>query len=195
MADGSGYQYKRNRYYNPGSGQFTQEDPIGLAGGINAYGFGGGDPISYADPFGLCIPFPYCLVAAGESGAAIGAGIGTVIEPVGGTAIGAVVGMVLGVGAALASTAGMIWATKQMHRVGQAEAQLDVALSHISQSQGLGPNDEDPNGKRRDWTKHATKALNNARTYAEKVVGKVGRELRERVEAAGEKLRLLNRDS
>ena len=34
--------------------QFTQEDPIGLAGGLNAYGFAAGDPVSYSDPFGLC---------------------------------------------------------------------------------------------------------------------------------------------
>ena len=54
MADGSGYQYKRNRYYSPSSGRFTQEDPLGLAGGLNAYGCGGGDPVSYSDPFGLC---------------------------------------------------------------------------------------------------------------------------------------------
>ncbi|MBI2796923.1 MAG: RHS repeat-associated core domain-containing protein, partial [Gemmatimonadetes bacterium] len=54
MADGSGYQYKRNRYFNPPSGQFTQEDPIGLAGGLNAYGFGGGDPIGFRDPMGTC---------------------------------------------------------------------------------------------------------------------------------------------
>jgi hypothetical protein len=33
---------------------FTQEDPIGLAGGLNAYGFGDGDPVNYSDPFGLC---------------------------------------------------------------------------------------------------------------------------------------------
>ncbi len=36
------------------TGHFTQEDPIGLAGGMNLYGFAGGDPVSYSDPFGLC---------------------------------------------------------------------------------------------------------------------------------------------
>jgi gas vesicle protein len=29
-------------------------DPIELAGGLNAYGFAGGDPVNYSDPFGLC---------------------------------------------------------------------------------------------------------------------------------------------
>ena len=58
---GSGLQYKRNRFYDPATGLFTQEDPIGLAGGLNAYGFGGGDPVSYRDPQGTCGPL--CFVA------------------------------------------------------------------------------------------------------------------------------------
>src|SRR5436190_6805480 len=29
------------------------EDPIGLAGGLNAYGYAGGDPVTSSDPFGL----------------------------------------------------------------------------------------------------------------------------------------------
>jgi RHS repeat-associated protein len=32
MRDASGQMYMRNRYYDPATGQFTQTDPIGLAG-------------------------------------------------------------------------------------------------------------------------------------------------------------------
>ena len=35
-------------------GPVTQEDPIGIAGGLNLYGYANGDPINYSDPFGLC---------------------------------------------------------------------------------------------------------------------------------------------
>jgi RHS repeat-associated protein len=52
--DASGKMYMRNRYYDPGTGRFTQEDPVGLAGGMNLYGFAGGDPVNFSDPFGLC---------------------------------------------------------------------------------------------------------------------------------------------
>jgi RHS repeat-associated protein len=55
-ADASGLMYMRNRYYDPRTGRFTQQDPIGLAGGLNLYGFASGDPVNYADPFGLCPP-------------------------------------------------------------------------------------------------------------------------------------------
>ncbi len=44
----------RSRQYDPRTGRFTQEDPIGLAGGANLYGFAGGDAVNYEDPFGLC---------------------------------------------------------------------------------------------------------------------------------------------
>jgi RHS repeat-associated protein len=53
--DASGQFYRRNRYYDATSGRFTQEDPIGFGGGLNLYGFGGGDPVSYSDPYGLYI--------------------------------------------------------------------------------------------------------------------------------------------
>jgi hypothetical protein len=54
MRAASGQMYRRNRYYDPATGQFTQADPIGIAGGLNTYGFGDGDPVSYSDPYGLC---------------------------------------------------------------------------------------------------------------------------------------------
>ncbi|MDB4952314.1 MAG: wapA, partial [Gemmatimonadetes bacterium] len=52
--DLTGQMYMRNRFYDPASGRFTQEDPIGTAGGLNVYGFANGDPVSYSDPYGLC---------------------------------------------------------------------------------------------------------------------------------------------
>jgi len=58
--DPSGFLYRRNRYYDPMAGRFTQPDPIGLAGGINLYGFSGADPANFADPFGLCPPLYLC---------------------------------------------------------------------------------------------------------------------------------------
>jgi RHS repeat-associated protein len=48
-----GLMYRRNRYYDSRSGRFTEEDPIGLAGGLNLYGFAAGDPVNFSDPFGL----------------------------------------------------------------------------------------------------------------------------------------------
>jgi len=56
--DMGGSLYMRNRYYDAATGRFTQEDPSGLAGGINLYGFASGDPINFADPFGLWPSLP-----------------------------------------------------------------------------------------------------------------------------------------
>ena len=53
----------RNRVYDSRTGRFTQEDPIGLAGGIHLYGFAGGDPVNFSDPLGLC---PLCETALGS---------------------------------------------------------------------------------------------------------------------------------
>ena len=55
--DPSGHLSRRNRYYDPATGRFTQEDPIGLGGGVNLYGFAYGDPVGYGDPFGLAACF------------------------------------------------------------------------------------------------------------------------------------------
>jgi uncharacterized protein RhaS with RHS repeats len=71
--------YRRNRYYDPTTGRFTQEDPIGLAGGLNAYGFADGDPVNYADPFGLCPPIETCSV---EQRLEILRQVGRTVQPV-----------------------------------------------------------------------------------------------------------------
>jgi hypothetical protein len=47
----------RNRWYDPQTGRFLSEDPIGLEGGINLYQFALGDPINFRDPFGLIVCF------------------------------------------------------------------------------------------------------------------------------------------
>jgi RHS repeat-associated protein len=45
--------FYRNRYYDQQTGRWTQEDPIGIAGGVNLYGYVGNNPVAYTDPFGL----------------------------------------------------------------------------------------------------------------------------------------------
>jgi RHS repeat-associated protein len=116
-AQTTGQLYRRHRVYDPLSGQFTQEDPIGLAGGVNLYGFAAGDPVNFSDPFGLCIPWPQCALAAGRVGAAagtvIGAGAGTLVGGVGavpGAAIGNRIGWLGGFGAATLGTLYAIFA-------------------------------------------------------------------------------------
>jgi RHS repeat-associated protein len=53
----SGLSIFRNRIYDQASGRWTQEDPIGLAGGLNLYQFNGNNPVSNTDPFGLKVCF------------------------------------------------------------------------------------------------------------------------------------------
>lgn len=84
--------FYRNRYYDQTTGRFTQEDPIGIAGGVNLYQYAGNNPAVYTDPFGLdpCKPNDYlCLLARAGwqlvggtlgliGGAAIGGGLGSI---------------------------------------------------------------------------------------------------------------------
>jgi hypothetical protein len=39
-------------------GLYTQQDPIGIAGGLNLYGYADGDPVNRGDPFGLTAEQP-----------------------------------------------------------------------------------------------------------------------------------------
>jgi RHS repeat-associated protein len=53
MSDSNGLAYMRARYYNPRLMRFVNADPIGFAGGMNAYAFGENNPTGFVDPSGL----------------------------------------------------------------------------------------------------------------------------------------------
>ncbi|MEU2156246.1 RHS repeat-associated core domain-containing protein [Streptomyces sp. NPDC019396] len=50
--DGTGLLYYRNRYYDPETGRFISQDPIGHAGGPNLYQYAVSSPTTYTDPTG-----------------------------------------------------------------------------------------------------------------------------------------------
>ena len=51
----TGLHYNWNRYYDPKSGRYITSDPIGLAGGLNTFGYALQNPVKYTDPYGLWV--------------------------------------------------------------------------------------------------------------------------------------------
>src|SRR6184192_2510093 len=80
----------------------TQEDPLGLAGGLNLYGFAGGDPVNFSDPFGLapCKPGDWLCVVRRVGWDILGGLAGFV----GGAGTGGAEGLACGPGAPFCSS-------------------------------------------------------------------------------------------
>jgi RHS repeat-associated protein len=51
--DETALHYNYFRYYDPSTGRYITSDPIGLRGGLNTYGYVGGNPVNLMDPYGL----------------------------------------------------------------------------------------------------------------------------------------------
>jgi RHS repeat-associated protein len=47
--------YNDQRYYDPSRGRYISRDPLGLAGGLDAYAYAGNNPLRYSDPRGLVL--------------------------------------------------------------------------------------------------------------------------------------------
>ena len=79
----TGLNYNYFRDYNSATGRYIESDPIGLRGGINPYAYVGGNPVSFADPYGLN------PVAGAFVGGAIGGPPGALIGGLIGAGLGA----------------------------------------------------------------------------------------------------------
>ncbi|MCE5195197.1 MAG: RHS repeat-associated core domain-containing protein, partial [Nitrospiraceae bacterium] len=52
----TGKHYNLNRYYDPNSGRFISNDPIGFKGGdVNLYRYVGNNVVNWVDPMGLFV--------------------------------------------------------------------------------------------------------------------------------------------
>ncbi len=53
MGDSLGFYYYRHRIYDPHTGRFTSEDPLGFVDGVNRYVYCANNPVNWTDTFGL----------------------------------------------------------------------------------------------------------------------------------------------
>ena len=63
----TGLYFYRARYYNPSTGRFLREDPLGFAGGINFYSMAANNPVNLIDAFGSTLGlFPLAMGPLGR---------------------------------------------------------------------------------------------------------------------------------
>lgn len=69
----TGLHYNYRRYYDPSTGRYITQDPIGLAGGNNQYRYVDANPANLSDPTGecpQCAAFAVCMASCGLTTAA-----------------------------------------------------------------------------------------------------------------------------
>jgi len=111
--DGHSLYLTRHRAYDTTLKRFLSQDPIGLGGGANLYGYANGNPLSYIDPLGLSwvnvlggirMVGGVLEFSAGYAFAGASIAFGTVTSP---TVIGGVVGAAGATGGTLVGAHGL----------------------------------------------------------------------------------------
>jgi RHS repeat-associated protein len=139
----SGMFYNTQRSYSASQGRYTQNDPIGLAGGWSRYGYASANSLRFIDPTGEVFWVP--IVAAAVIGGGFGAGSAYLAggNPYIGAAVGAVGGAVGGIPAAtiagtvaLGSIGGAIGGTAGAISRGQIPSGQEVLIGTIAGAAG-----------------------------------------------------------